>query len=152
MEKVTVCVSACLLGINCKYNGSNNYNEKLSEFLKDKNVVPVCPEVLGGLKTPRAPCEIQNGVVVNKLGKNVDKEFRAGAKKALQTVLDSKADYVILQPRSPSCGVNEVYNGTFSKKLITGSGIFAQLLKKSNIKAYEPDDLLKWIESVIARN
>src|SRR5574344_1508937 len=120
MEKqITVCVSACLLGKNCKYNGGNNYDEKLNEFLKDKKVVSVCPEVLGGLPTPRAPSEIVNGVVTNNAGVVVDKQFRSGAEKALDVVLKSNADYVVLQPRSPSCGVNQIYDGTFSKKLVS---------------------------------
>ena len=78
-----VLVSACLLGENCKYSGGNNYNQAVCDFARGHQVVPVCPEVLGGLPTPRCPAEIVQGVVTNKEGINVDREFRAGAAKAL---------------------------------------------------------------------
>ncbi|SFQ31784.1 Protein of unknown function [Lachnospiraceae bacterium XBB1006] len=74
-----IMVSACLLGQNCKYNGGNNYSEKVDEYVKGHEVISVCPEVAGGLPTPRTPCEIVNGVVMNRNGENKDKEFRAGA-------------------------------------------------------------------------
>ena len=81
-----ILVSACLLGENCKYSGGNNYNQAVCDFARGHQVVPVCPEVLGGLPTPRCPAEIVQGVVTNKEGINVDQEFRAGAAKALAAV------------------------------------------------------------------
>ena len=96
-----IAVSACLLGENCKYNGGNNYNEKLAEFLKGHEVVGVCPEVLGGLPTPRLSSEIVDGVVRHKDRTSVDEEFRKGAEASLKIVKDFGAELVILQSRSP---------------------------------------------------
>ena len=122
-------VSACLLGENCKYNGDNNINEKVINYIKGHEVIPVCPEVLGGLPIPREPAEIVDGVVKHKDGSSVDKEFRTGAQKALEILNDRGAELVILKSRSPSCGVNTVYDGTFSGKLVHGNGVFVELLK-----------------------
>lgn len=138
---MVIAVSACLLGQNCKYNGGNNRNEKLLDFLKNHEVIPVCPEVFGGLPTPRDPSEIVNGVVRHKDGISVDKEFREGARIALEKVLNSGAELVILQSRSPSCGPDTIYDGTFSKRLISGDGVFVQLLKEHNIKYIDVKDL-----------
>ena len=129
-----IAVSACLLGENCKYNGGNNYNEKLNKFLENHEVIGVCPEVLGGLPTPRKSSEIVNGIVKHVDGTSVDEEFRNGAKKALNIIKDHEAELVILQSRSPSCGVDSIYDGSFSKKLISGDGIFVQLLKENGIE------------------
>lgn len=135
-----VLVSACLLGENCKYNGGNNRNQKILDFLEGKEVIPVCPEQFGGLPTPRVPSEIVNGIVTNKQGQVVDSEFRLGAEKALQIALENKVDLAILQSRSPSCGPTQIYDGSFSKKLVPGQGIFAQKIKEAGIKIMESDD------------
>lgn len=136
-----IAVSACLLGQNCKYNGGNNYNKKVMDFIYGHECIPVCPEVMGGLSTPRNPSEIVNGVVTQNNGNIVDREFREGARIALELVLKEKVDMVILQSRSPSCGVKNIYDGTFSKTLINGQGIFASLLKKHGIKMVDVEDL-----------
>lgn len=136
-----IMVSACLLGTNCKYSGGNNYNEKVIEFVKGHEVIPVCPEVAGGLPTPRTPCEIVNGVVTNANGESKDKEFRAGAAKCLDLAKEKEIDQAILQSRSPSCGVNQIYDGTFSGTRIPGSGIFASLLKENGFKVIDLEDL-----------
>ena len=136
-----IAVSACLIGENCKYNGGNNYSEKVIDYIKGNEVLPVCPEVLGGLSVPRESAEIVNGIVSHKDGTSVDKEFRKGAKKALETVKEQKVDLVILQSRSPSCGVNAIYDGSFSGKLISGKGVFADLLQKNGIKVVDVSDL-----------
>ena len=137
-----IAVSACLLGENCKYNGGNNYSEKVSEFIKGHEVIPVCPEVLGGLPTPRESSEIVKGVVRHKDGTSVDEEFRRGAELALRIVQDNEVDLVILQSRSPSCGVKNVYDGSFSGTLIPGQGVFARLLTEKNIKVIDVSELL----------
>ncbi|WP_022754718.1 DUF523 domain-containing protein [Butyrivibrio fibrisolvens] len=136
-------ISACLLGDNCKYNGGNNYSERLQQFIKDNDatVIKVCPEVLGGLPTPRVPSEIVNEIVMNKEGVCVDLEFRTGAEKALKIVSKADPDLVVLQSRSPSCGVKEVYDGTFSGTKIPGSGIFASLLIDEGYKVIDIEDL-----------
>lgn len=136
-----VMVSACLLGENCKYNGGNNYSEKLEKYLKEYEVVSVCPEVMGGLDTPRRPAEIVDGIIMNDAGEIVDKEFRKGAEIALKKAIDEKIDVAILQSRSPSCGVKEIYDGSFSGKLIPGQGVFAKLLSDNGIKVIDIKDI-----------
>ena len=136
-----IAVSACLLGENCKYNGGNNYSEKVRDYIKGHEVILVCPEVLGGLPIPREPAEIVNGIVSLKDGTSVDKEFREGARTALETVKEQNVDIVILQSRSPSCGVNAIYDGSFSGRIIPGQGIFADLLRRNGIKAIDVENL-----------
>ena len=132
-----IAVSACLLGENCKYNGGNNYNEKVAAFIEGHEVVGVCPEVLGGLSIPRKPSEIVDGVVRHQDGTSVDAEFRKGAELALKIVKEHEAELVILQSRSPSCGMNTIYDGSFSKTLISGDGVFVELLKKHGIRVVD---------------
>ena len=136
-----ISVSACLLGENCKYNGGNNYSEKVMDFIGGHEVLAICPEVLGGLPTPRESAEIVDGVVSHKDGSSVDVEFRRGAEIALKMVLENQVDLVILQSRSPSCGVKSIYDGTFSGKTIQGQGVFAELLRINNIKTMDVADL-----------
>lgn len=134
-------VSACLLGENCKYNGGNNESKKLKDYVKGHTVVPVCPEVMGGIPTPRDPAEIAGGVVRQKNGRSVDAEFRVGARVALKKIKDAEADMVILQSRSPSCGVKEIYDGTFTGHLVKGKGVFAAMLEEEGISAMDVEDL-----------
>ena len=136
-----VLVSACLLGENCKYNGSNNYNKKVIEFIRGHEVIAVCPEVSGGLNVPRKPAEIVDGMIMTEDGISVSREFCEGASLALRQALDEKIDMAILQSRSPSCGVNQIYDGTFSGKLIEGHGVFAEMLKTAGIKVIDAEDI-----------
>lgn len=137
--------SACLLGKNCKYNGGNNFNEILAEFLRlyegQVEVVPVCPEVMGGLPVPRVSAEIVNGKVMTKDGISVDAEFRVGAELALQIGKEKQVHVAVLQSRSPSCGSKEIYDGTFSRTLIPGKGIFAELLAEAGIICIDVDGI-----------
>ena len=136
-----IAVSACLLGENCKYNGGNNYNEKVMEFIKGHEVIGVCPELLGGLPVPRKTAEIVDGIVRTKDGASVNEEFRLGAEAAMNIIEENHIELVILQSRSPSCGVKAIYDGTFSGNLIVGQGIFAQMLAKRNYKIVDVSDL-----------
>lgn len=136
-----ILVSACLLGKNCKYNGGNNLNQRVLDFIEGHEVIGVCPEQLGGLSTPRLPAEIVDGVVTNKEGVSVDAEFRKGAQSALAAALENKVDLAILQSRSPSCGVKEIYDGSFSGKKIQGQGVFAKLLSARGIKVLDAEDV-----------
>ena len=136
-----IAVSACLLGENCKYNGGNNYNEKVMEFIKGHEVIGICPELLGGLPVPRKPAEIADGIVRTKDGASVNEEFRLGAEAAMKIIEEHDIELVILQSRSPSCGVKTIYDGTFSGNLIVGQGIFAQMLAKRNCKIVDVSDL-----------
>ena len=136
-----IMVSSCLLGENCKYNGSNNYNKNVIEFVKGHDVIAVCPEVLGGLSIPRNPAEIVDGVVMTKENESVDYEFRKGAEIALKQALDGQIDLAILQSRSPSCGIKQIYDGSFSGNLIEGKGVFAEMLSKAGIKIIDVEEL-----------
>lgn len=136
-----ILVSACLLGKNCKYNGGNNLNQGVLEFIEGHEVIGVCPEQLGGLSSPRLPAEIVAGLVTNKEGVSVDNEFRKGAQEALAVALENKVDLAILQSRSPSCGVKEIYDGSFSGKKIKGQGVFAKLLSARGIKVLDAEDV-----------
>ena len=136
-----IMVSGCLLGENCKYNGGNNYSEKVAGYIKGHEVISVCPECLGGLPTPRVPAEIVNGVVTNKEGVAVDKEFRKGAEVALAIAKEKQIDMAILQSRSPSCGVKQIYDGTFSGTKISGQGVFAEMMTKNGFKLIDVEDL-----------
>ena len=136
-----IMVSACLLGQKCKYNGGDNRNEKVLAFCEGQEVIPVCPEVAGGLPVPRLSCEIVNGVVMNTQGESKDREYREGAEKCLQMAREEEIDLAVLQSRSPSCGVNQVYDGTFSGKLTDGSGIFASLLRENGFRTVDVSDL-----------
>ena len=138
---MVIAVSACLLGENVKYNGGNNLNEKVVDYVEGHRIVPICPEILGGLTVPRASAEIVDGSVKNRDGLSVDKEFRKGAELALNIIIENKAELVILQSRSPSCGVNHIYDGTFSGRLIQGQGVFAEMVRKAGIPVMDVEDL-----------
>ena len=134
-------VSACLIGENCKYNGGNNYSEAVKKYVEGHEVISMCPEVEGGLPIPRTPAEIVKGVVTNRDGVSVDKEFRAGADKILDALLEEKVELAILQSRSPSCGIGRIYDGSFTKTLTNGNGIFADLLVKHGIKVIDVEKI-----------
>lgn len=130
-----VLVSACIMGENCKYNGKNNKNSAAIHFLKDKEVISICPEVLAGMETPRPCAEIVNGRVVDENGNDVSLEYNKAVAVALSKIQNEEIDLVILQSRSPTCGVNQIYDGSFTGKLVSGMGLFAKALKQ---KGYVP--------------
>ena len=138
-----IMISACLAGENCKYNGGNNQNPKVLQLMEKHEVILVCPEQMGGLPTPRVPAEIKDGVVTAKDGRIVDKEFRAGAEKCLEIAGRERPDLIVLQPRSPSCGVKQRYDGTFTGTLTEGAGVTAQLLMENGFSCVDADDLEK---------
>ena len=138
-----IMVSACLLGERCKYNGGSNENPELIRMLSGHTVIPVCPEVLGGLPVPRIPAEIVNGVVMNRERVSVDAEFRKGAERALEIAEEEQPDLIILQPRSPSCGVKEIYDGSFSGKRIPGRGVFAEMAVRRGFRVQDAEDILQ---------
>ena len=134
-----VLVSACLLGYNCKYNGKNNLNSKIVELLKTHEVIPVCPEMFGGLSCPRIPCEKVGDRILDKEGNDCTKQFITGAEEALNIAKEKQVDFAILQKRSPSCGNSVIYDGTFKGNLIAGNGVFAQKLQSLNIPIMEAE-------------
>lgn len=131
---MNILISACLMGINCRYNGKSEKINELEELKNKYNLIPVCPEIYGGLKTPRNPSEIVNNRVVTNSGEDVTKEYKKGAEEILRFAKFYDCKYAILKERSPSCGYGKIYDGTFSKALIQGNGITADLLSKNEIK------------------
>ena len=132
-----IIVSACLVGINCKYSGGNNYNQKIFDLVKEGKAIPICPEQLGGLNTPRKPVELKviNGkrYAIDNEGNDLTENFERGALEVLNLAKDLNINKAILQPRSPSCGVNKIYSGNFDNKLVDGNGILTELLKQNGI-------------------
>ena len=136
-----IMVSACLIGENCKYNGKNNKNEKVLALLEGNEVIPICPEVMGGLPIPRVPAEVVRDVVTTRDGRVVDQEFRRGARLSLAIAQREKPDLIILQSRSPSCGARQRYDGTFTGTLIDRPGVTAELLIENGFQPVDVGDL-----------
>lgn len=141
MSCMKVLVSACLMGRNCKYNGGNNYSVELQDFLNGKAVIGVCTEVAAGMPVPRPPVEIVEGVVTDIHGKNVDVLYRQGVARVMEQIQNEDIEYAVLQSRSPTCGVKQIYDGTFSKKLIEGRGILAEALIQAGYRVIDVEDL-----------
>ena len=141
----SILISSCLLGNNTKYNGKNNYNPKVLKLKEKYNLIPICPEVLGGLLIPREPSEIIGDKVINKIGLDVTKNFNEGARLSLIEAEKYNIKYAILKDGSPSCGVNYIYDGTFSGTKINGMGITAKLLSLNNITLLSEKDIEKLI-------
>lgn len=135
-NKIKVMVSACLLGENCRYDGKNSYNEKVISLKERFELVPICPETLGKLKTPRSPSEIKAGRAINKEGIDVTDNYLNGAKKALKIAKDGDFKVAILKSKSPACGKGQIYDGSFSNKLISADGICVKLFKENDIDVY----------------
>lgn len=136
-----IIVSACLLGEHCKYNGGNNRNERVLRFIEGKDVIRVCPEMLAGLGVPRTPIEIVRGRVLTRDGRDVDAALRAAVAQILSQLDGEEIDCAILQSRSPTCGVKQVYDGTFSGTLIEGEGILAAALRAAGIRVIDAEDV-----------
>ena len=134
-----IAVSACLLGHDCKYNGGNNRSQKVLDYIEGHEVIPVCPEVTGGMPVPRIPVELKNGRAINRDGEDVTEFFQKGVKLTMEKMQD--IDLAILQPRSPSCGCKQIYDGSFTKTLIPGKGMFAQALAETGIPMMDGDDV-----------
>lgn len=146
-------MSSCLAGINCTNSGSNNLIKEIEDLIdiSDEQIIMVCPEVLGGLNIPRDPAEIQETkplkIQTNK-GKDVTYEYVTGAKRALQIFKDNDVKVALLKFRSPSCGNDGVYDGSFSHTLIDGQGVFAQLLEKNGIKVFNEKQIPEFLKYI----
>ncbi len=134
-----VLVSACLLGKNCKYNGGNNVSSRVLEFVQDKDVLAVCPEEILGV--PRVPMEIADGKLINRNGESVDAVMRASVRDILEQIKDEEIQCAVLKSRSPTCGVRQVYDGSFTGKLVDGMGILAQALQAAGIPVIDCEDI-----------
>ncbi|MCK4654703.1 MAG: DUF523 domain-containing protein [Candidatus Cloacimonetes bacterium] len=136
-----IIVSACLAGIKCTYDSGDNANQKVIEMIKKGFAIPVCPEQLGGLPTPRIPAEISENKIINKNGEDVSNYFKKGAKETLRIAELIDCKKAILKQCSPSCGYGKIYDGTHTGKIINGLGITAKLLEENGIKIITEEDL-----------
>ncbi|MDF2906225.1 MAG: hypothetical protein K0R34_1546 [Herbinix sp.] len=135
-------VSACLAGVNCRYDGKGSVNEKVLELVNQGLAIPVCPEQLGGLTTPRISCElVGDKKVVNKEGTDRTEEFMLGAERTLLIAKALGVNKAIMKSKSPSCGCGQIYDGTFSGTLIPGNGVAVSLLLKNGIEVITEKDL-----------
>ena len=141
MEKEKILISACLVGDNVKYNGGNNKSPLIEKLLEKYELIPFCPEIEGGLSIPRVPAEIKGESVISQDGRDVTVPYEKGAELAYNICLFLKIKIAILKERSPSCGVHEIYDGSFSHKVIDGSGITTQYLKRKGIKVLNENEI-----------
>lgn len=146
MEKLLI--SACLYGEKCRYDGKDNLVENL-RLLKEKfTLIPVCPEVFGGLPTPRNPSEIVGDRVIMNDSKDVTAQYKKGAEITLKTALESGCKIALMKAKSPSCGCGKIYDGTFSRTLTQGDGITVRLLKEHGIKVFNETQISELIEYI----
>ena len=136
-----ILVSACLLGENCKYNGGNNYSEKVAAFVSGREVIPVCPETLAGLGIPRIPIEIRGDRVISQTGEDVTEKLQTAIAAIFAQIEGEDIECAILKSRSPTCGVHQVYDGTFTGTLTDGAGVLAVALKAAGYKVIDAEDL-----------
>jgi len=146
-----ILVSACLLGIFSKYDGGSNLQPLLAKYSHRGQFLPVCPEQLGGLPTPRPPAEIIDGCggdvltgackVINQAGEDMTRPFCRGAQEVAALAASFPITAAILKERSPSCGVNQIYDGSFSHVVKKGQGVTASRLKRLNIPVYSEEDI-----------
>lgn len=141
MRKPYYVVSACLAGVACRYDGGSNLCPKVLQLVEEGWAVPACPEALGGLPVPRTPCELKGGRVISRDGRDMTAAFLRGAQRALEIVQEHGCTAAILKSRSPSCGVGCVYDGSFTRRLRPGQGVWAQLLREAGLALYSEENL-----------
>jgi len=146
MHRINVLISSCLYGDFCRYDGKSNYIPSVIELKKYCHLIKACSEQLGGLPTPRTPCEIIGARVISKTGEDCTKEFKSGAEQVLFIAKENNCKYALLKQRSPSCGAGKVYDGTFSGTIIDGYGITAALLKKNGIRVFNETNVSSLLE------
>lgn len=140
-------VSACLLGLPCRYDGKAK-EFPLEKLAEQHEIVPFCPECYGGLPIPRAPSEITGDRVISSVGKDVTAQYRRGAESAVLLCRKLNIRYALLKAKSPSCGVGKIYDGSFSKTLIPGDGITAAALKNSGVAVYSEEDIPQLLQDL----
>jgi uncharacterized protein YbbK (DUF523 family) len=131
-----IVVSACLVGVDCRYNGVSVHCEKAERLYKEGRALPVCPEMLAGFSSPRMPGEIRDGRVYNSDGTDATEAYMRGARIAYDVVLSAECTVAVLKSKSPTCGCGKIYDGTFSSKMIDGDGVFVALLRKKGLTLY----------------
>lgn len=134
-------VSACLAGMKCRYDGGANPCPEVQELVRQGSAVPVCPEVLAGLSVPRLPCEMRQGRIVSQDGSDITEAFERGAQAALAEALRQNCTAAVLKSRSPSCGFGRIYDGSFSRTLCRGEGVWAKLLREAGFALYSEEQL-----------
>jgi uncharacterized protein YbbK (DUF523 family) len=138
---MNILVSACLLGVECRYSGDGCFHTRVDDLKKEHNLIPICPEQLGGLPTPRNPVEIVDGKALDKEKNDFTKQFQKGAEETLKIAKLFDCKKAILKCNSPSCGYGIIYDGTFSGKKIKGNGFAADLLSKNGIVILSENDM-----------
>lgn len=141
MRREKILVSACLLWEKVRYDGKDNYVEGLERLKADYDLIPLCPEVLGGLSVPRDPAEIIRGRILTNKGKDVTAQFLLGAQDVLDFCLKNNIHKAIMKDRSPSCGKGRIYDGSFSNRLVEGNGVTVELLQRNHIKVYSEEEI-----------
>lgn len=141
MLKEPILVSACFLGIKCRYNGDINTHKEIASLSEKYNLIPVCPEILGGLVTPRPAAERLGELVVNKEGQDVTSYFKLGAERTAAIAAEQGCQQAVLKAQSPSCGCGIIYDGTFSGKKIAGNGVTAEKLLAMNVNVVNENNL-----------
>lgn len=141
-----ILVSACLLGVGCRYDGKSKPADGVIALSEKYDLIPVCPEILGGLPTPRIPCEIRNCRVINREGEDKTAEYISGAKEVLRLARLLNCTTAILKKKSPSCGSGEIYDGSFSDKTAKGDGVCAGLLKANGIRILNETEINKLLD------
>lgn len=143
---MNILISACLLGIRCRYDGAGKFDPCIKQLLDRHHLIPVCPEIYGGLSTPRDPSERAGDKVLNKKGRDVTAAFFKGAEETLALAKLFHCEYAILKERSPSCGHGKIYDGTFSGTLMNGNGVTAELLEKNGIRVLGESEMEKLMD------
>lgn len=140
---MNILISGCLLGLKCRYDGKEKKLSEIEKLIGLYNLIPVCPEQLGGLPTPRIPAERVKDKVITQVGVDVTKEYQLGAEEALKIAKLYNCKKAILKEKSPSCGCGKIYDGTFSRNLIVGNGVTADLLLKNGIEVFGESEIDK---------
>ena len=140
---MNVLISACLLGVNCRYNGKRTEMEGLGGLMEKYTLIPVCPETLGGMPTPREPSEIRDGRVFSQSGRDVTDFYERGAAETLRLAQMYGCTYAVMKERSPSCGSGRIHDGSFSGALTDGDGVCAAALKAAGITVLGESEIYK---------
>ena len=140
---MNILISGCLLGLKCRYDAKEKKLPEIEKLIELYNLIPICPEQLGGLPTPRIPAERVKDRIITQVGVDVTKEYQIGAEEALKIAKLYNCKKAILKEKSPSCGCGKIYDGTFSRNLIVGNGVTADLLLKNGIEVFGESEIDK---------
>ena len=143
---MVILVSACLLGTPCRYDGQSKADERIIKLMKEHTLVPACPEILGGLPTPRPPAERRGAEVVTKDGTDVTEQYNRGAKEAVRLARLYGCRLAVLKAKSPSCGKGEIYDGSFENKLTSGDGTAAAALEKAGVTVVSEEEIEEFLD------